>query len=413
MKSRMRLPGSAAILLLLAVAAQAQTTPPAPPVTPAAPPAPTVETGGKEGLIIRGFISASLYAQDQSFAFGNGQNAEWPTPPQLVRDKWITSGDVRNTRLTLAFNGPKVSGDWRVAGTVEMDFFGGNNGTGAFADQQVIPRLRFAYADVTNGRTTIRVGQFWSPLFGNVPVSNSHIAFPLGYGSGMPGWRYPGLFVYQALTPKSAPVNAEVQLAVMRGNWDNTPGSNVNSVSAGNSGTPQFEARFNLGGKAGGGTWGIYVVGHYDEKDLSGPNATAANDKLEGTIGEFGARFQLGGLLIHGNVYTAKNSGQQFTSITQFGKIKSTGGWIQVGYDFTKNWGVFCFYAIDDPNDSDVLTALGNAGRLKNQIYSDMLRWRTGPYSLGLEWLHAELISGTARVKTKGNQIALSALYNF
>ena len=232
----------------------------------------------------------------------------------------------------------------------------------------------------------------------------------------MVGWRYPGLFLYQVLTPKSAPVSAELQLAVMRGNWDNTPGSNVNSVSQGNAGTPQFEARVNLGGKAGAGTWGIYVVGHYDQKDLSGPNASTPNDKLTGSVGEFGARFQLGGLLIHGNVYTGKNAGQQFAALTQFGKIKSSGGWFQVGYDFTKNWGLFAFYAIDDPKDSDVRTAIaGNAGRLKNEIYNGMLRWRTGPYSLGLEWLHAELttVSGAGKVKTKGNQVALSALYNF
>jgi hypothetical protein len=384
MRSRMRLAGLAAVPLLLSFPLVAQTTPPAATPTPA--PAPMVETGGKEGLTIRGFISASLYGQDQNFSFGNGQNAEWPLPPQTTKDRWITS---------------------------EMDFFGGNNGTGAFADQQMVPRLRFAFADIGNGMTTIRIGQFWSPLFGNVPVSNSHIAFPLGYGSGMPGWRYPGVFVYQQLTPKGAPVSAELQVAVMRGNWDNTPGSNVNSVSPGNAGTPQFEARFNLGGKAGDGTWGIYVVGHYDQKDLSGPNAETANDKLDGTIGEFGARFTIGGFLIHGNVYTAKNAGQQFTAITQFGKLKSTGGWIQAGYDFTKNWGAFLFYAIDDPDDKETLAALGNAARLKNTIYNGMLRWRTGPYSLGLEYLHAELTSGTAKVKTKGNQVSLSALYNF
>ena len=421
MKSRIRLAGLGGLILLFAVSLKAQPAPPVtpvPPPTPAPPaaPAPIVETGGKEGLVIRGFISATLFAQDQTFAFGNGQNAEWPAPPEFTRDRWTQSGDLRNTRLTLAFNGPKISGDWRLAALLETDFFGGNNGTGAFADQQQVPRLRFGYADITNGRTTIRIGQFWAPLFGNVPVSNTHIAFPLGYGSGMVGWRYPGIFLYQVLTPKSAPVSAEMQLAVMRGNWDNSPGSNVNSVSQGNAGTPQYEARFNLGGKAGEGTWGFYVVGHYDQKDLSGPNASTPGDKLTGSVVELGARFQLGGLLIHGNVYKGQNAGQQFAALTQFGKIKSAGGWFQVGYDFTKNWGLFAFYALDDPKDSDVRRAIaGNAGRLKNEIYNGMLRWRTGPYSLGLEWFHADLttVLGSGTVKSKGTQIALSALYNF
>jgi len=397
-----------------------------------------------EGLVIRGFISATMFAQDQNFAFGNGQNTEWPVPPEFTKDRWFYGGDVRNTRLIFAFNGPKVAptSDWRVGALLEADFFGGFNGTGAFSGQQPTPRLRLAYADIGNGRTTIRIGQFWSPLFGlssnaatNVlPVSTSHLAFPLGYGSGLPGWRFPGIFLYQALTPKSAPVNAELQLAVMRGSWDRCFGgtangecstgtnSNINELSAGNAGFPQVEARLNLSGKVENGTWGVYAVGHWDQKDLSGANASTRNDKLDGKIGEFGARLQLGGFLIHGAVYTSKAAGQQFTALTQFGDIKSTGGWAQIGYDFTPNWGLYGFYALDDPKDKDAIRAAPTSARLKNEIWTGMLRWKTGPYALGLEYLNAKLDSrgpatppatGTVQLKTKGNELALSVLYNF
>jgi outer membrane protein OmpA-like peptidoglycan-associated protein len=387
-----------------------------------------------EGLSIRGFLSASVFLQNQNFTFGNGQNTEWPAPPEFTRDKWFSGGDVRNTRLTLAFNGPRVAkeSNWRLGGQLEMDFFGGFNGTGAFSEQQPVPRLRLAFADIGNGRTTIRVGQFWSPLFGFsanaatsvLPVSTSHIAFPLGYGTGLPGWRFPGIFFYQTLTPKDAALNAGLEAAVMRGSWDRCvggtvngecpqPNANISSLSAGNAGWPQLEARFNLSGKVDKGTWGVYVVGHYDQKDLSGANASTPDDKLDGWIGEFGAKFQLGGFLIQGSVHTADSTGQQFTTITQFGDIKSTGGWIQAGYDFTPNWGVYGFYAMDDPDDDDTLRAFANAARLKNEIFSGMLRWKTGPYALGLEYLRAELETGTASVKTKGDQIILSALFNF
>jgi outer membrane protein OmpA-like peptidoglycan-associated protein len=392
------------------------------------------QTPPPDGLVIRGFISASVFTQDQNFSFGNGQNAEWPIPPEFTRDKWFSGGDIRNTRLTLAFNGPKVSktSDWKLGGALEMDFFGGFNGTGAFSEQQAIPRLRLAYADIGNARTTIRVGQYWSPLFGFsanaatsvLPVSTSHLAFPLGYGTGLPGWRFPGIFLYQTLTPKDAPVATELQLAVMRGSWDRCVGgttngecpqanSNITSLSAGNAGWPQLEARFNLSGKVNKGTWGFYVVGHYDQKDLSGANASAPDDKLDGWIGELGVRLQVGGFLIQGSAHTADSAGYQFTTISQFGDIKSNGGWIQAGYDFTPNWGVYGFYAIDDPDDDDAIRALANAARLKNQIFSGMLRWKTGPYSMGLEYLNAKLESGIAKTETKGNQIILSALYNF
>jgi outer membrane protein OmpA-like peptidoglycan-associated protein len=179
----------------------------------------------------------------------------------------------------------------------------------------------------------------------------------------------------------------------------------------------------NLGGKTTGtGSWGVYVVGHWDQKDLSGANASTGNDKLDGKIGEFGARLQLGGFLIQGSVYTSQAAGQQFTALTQFGDIKSTGGWAQVGYDFTPNWGVFGFYGLDDPKDSDAIRAIGNGARLKNEIWNGMLRWKTGPYAIGFEYFNAKLKSraaaippatGSVLLNTKGNQIALSVLYNF
>jgi hypothetical protein len=394
-----------------------------------------VETGTKVGLVIRGFISASVWLQNQNFTFGNGQNTEWPAGAEFDEDKWFSGGDLRNTRLTLVFNGPKVgTGNWKLGGVLETDFFGGFTATGAFEDEQPKPRLRLAYADIGNGRTTIRIGQFWSPLFGFsanaatsvVPVSTSHLAFPLGYGSGMPGWRFPGIFLYQQLSPKDAKISSDFVAAVMAGSWDRCVGgtvdgncttgganSNINSLSAGNAGWPQIEGRFNLSGKVDKGTWGVYVVGHFDQKDLSGANASTPDDKLDGWIGSFGAKFQIGGFLVQGEIYTSDAAGQQFTAITQFGDFKSTGGWIQAGYDFTPNWGVYGFYALDDPDDDDTLAALGNAARLKNQIISGMLRWKTGPYAIGLEYLHAELESGLAKVETEGDQIILSALYNF
>jgi hypothetical protein len=397
MRSSLRLAGLAALAVIWAAAASAQ----------------TVSVGGGNSITISGFISATAFTQDQNFTFGNGQNAEFPVPPETKTDRWFEGADVRNTRLHLAFSGPKVVGEWKIDATLEADFFGGFNGTGAFSEQQPNPRLRLAYVDFTNGSTTIRAGQQWSPLFGNVPVSVSHIAFPLGYGAaGDVGWRFPGISLTQKLTQKGAPVNADFVLAVMNGSWS-TPGNLVDYGTAGNAGFPQVELRFNLSGKAGGAGWGVYAVGHYDEKDLSGAGASKPDDKLKGTAVEFGAKLTYEGLLVQGNIYTGHSIGQQFAAITQFGKIQSTGGWAQVGYDFTKNWGLYGFYGIDDPKDSDALAAVGANARVKNEMYSGMLRWKTGPFSVGLEWLHDKLTTGAAKTTTTGNQASLSALYVF
>jgi hypothetical protein len=408
MRSTVRFLVVAASVLLLATAASAQ----------------TVTMGKDMSLTIKGFISATAFAQDQNFAFGNGQNAEFPTKStpaghdciEQKVDCWFGGGDVRNTRLTLVFNGPKVVGDFKVGGTIEIDFFGGFNGTGAFSGQQPNPRLRLAYADLTDGSTTIRIGQQWSPIFGNVAVSLSHIAFPLGYGSaGDIGWRFPGISLIQELTGKDSAVKASVQGAILSGTWSG-PGDNVNYGTAGNASWPQFELRFNLGGKMGeSSSWSTYVAGHIDEKDLSGAGASTANDKLTGSAVEIGAKFQIGPVMIQGNGYTGHSIGNQFGMITQFGKIQGQGGWAQIGIDFTKNWSIFGFWGIDNPKDSDVLAA--HQSRLKNIQYAGMLRWKAGPYALGFEYIHDKLTtSGTPTVgppEQSGTQLALSAFYAF
>jgi hypothetical protein len=286
----------------------------------------SIAIGKDMSILFKGFISATAFAQDQEFQFGNGQNAEWPEPPEATVDRWFGGGDVRNTRLTLVFSGPKVLNDWRVNATGEMDFFGGHNGTGAFAGQQPVPRLRLAYMELTNGSTTIQLGQQWAPLWGNLPVSVTHLSFPLGWASGgLIGWRYPGLFVNQKLTKPDAPVKMDLQFAVMGGNW-NGPESTTDNETAGNATWPQFELRYNAGGKLGEVTWSAYLVGHIDEKDLSGPGVSAPNDKLSGSAVEIGAKFQLGDVLIQGNGFTGHAIGEQFSTINQFGKIQSEGG---------------------------------------------------------------------------------------
>jgi hypothetical protein len=382
-----------------------------------------VQIGKDMSLTFKGFISATAFAQDQSFAFGNGQNAEFPVGANCEVDCWFGGGDIRNTRLTMVFDGPKVAGNWKAAALLEMDFFGGFGAStnSAFINQQPVPRFRLGYVDFTNGSTTIRMGQQWAPLFGNVPVSLSHIAFPLGYGSaGDIGWRFPGLFVYQTLTPKDSVVNADLQFAIMSGSWNgpacDTTTNCVNNLTAGNATWPQFELRVNVGGKLGTvGSWSGYVVGHIDQKDLSGAGASTSNDKLTGSAVEIGAKFQIGPVLIQGNGYSGHSIGQQFGMITQFGRIQGEGGWAQVGFDITKNWSVFGFWGFEDPKNNDVINAVASdaARRMKNELYAGMLRWKSGPLAFGFEYLYDKLRTGAAENKVSGQQLALSALYNF
>src|SRR5438128_3732723 len=165
--TRMRFPAGALIVFLLAWAAVAS--------------AQNVSTG-TDGLSVKGFIDTTAFLQNQNFTFGNGQNAEFPNPPQTKTHRWFLDGDVRNTRVTLGFNGPKLENGLKLNATLEGDFFGGFNGTGAFSNAQATPRLRLAYVDLVRGKTTIRIGQNWAPLFGTTARCYSHIPIPLGLG---------------------------------------------------------------------------------------------------------------------------------------------------------------------------------------------------------------------------------------
>lgn len=183
---------------------------------------PTFTTAPGVSVAFHGFINATAFGQDKTFTYGNGQNAEIPAVPAKANSGSLSGVDVRNTRFWLDFTGAKFNENWGGGGRIEMDFFGGFNGTGAYA-QQPIPRLRQAYMDLTNPNTgsTIRIGQQWDLMFplDNVPTSLSHIAFPLGFGSGFVGWRYPGVVWMQDLNHGSDGPKWRLDVGAFEGNW--------------------------------------------------------------------------------------------------------------------------------------------------------------------------------------------------
>ncbi len=316
----------------------------------------------------------------------------------------------------MAFNGPDFSNDWKLGGKLEFDAFGGFNGTGAFSAEQPTPRLRLAYADIIHKNLTIRIGQAWTPLFGNVPVSLSHIAFPLGYGgAGDVGWRFPGIYFYYKFSSESS-THLSLDAAIFEGSWSG-PGDNVNFLNAGNSGLPQFELRLNLDSKLSENTsFKGYIAGHFDKKNLTGVDVSPSVS-LTGTAVEVGASLNASGFLIHGNFFTGKNIGQQFGDLTQIQSVNhdlpSTGVWIQAGYNFTKEWGLFGFFGTENVNKDSAKSIFGNSARLSNNLLNFMFKYQTGPIELGLEVLTSKLTYGLEEKTVSGTQIAVSSLYKF
>ena len=389
--------------------------------TPPPKPAPSsFSSAPGVSVALHGFVAATAFSQDKSFTFGNGQNAEFPNPGSHGRSSGF---DVRSTRFWLDFKGAKFNDNWSGGGHLEMDFFGGFNGTGAYSLSQPTPRLRQAYMDLANASsgTTIRVGQQWDLLFplDNVPASVTHIAFPLGYGTGMIGWRFPGVVMMQDLNHGSDGPKWRLDLGAFEGSW-NGPGDNVNYLTGGNAGfRPQLQARLHVQDK----DWLAYFVAHYSQIDLRGVDGTAPTPiatKIDSQGFEVGGNWHPGNWMFKGNLYTGQGLGQVFGGLIQFGDIKENGGFLQAGYKFTPNWSANAFYAYSKPKRSDVVTWLGHGsvGRLENRQSAVNLIYTSGAYELGLEYMYSTLDSTTAAdptatTRTKGSQVSLSAKYNF
>jgi hypothetical protein len=301
-----------------------------------------------------------------------------------------------------------------------VDFFGAFNGTPPFGDEQPQLRGRIVYADLSNGRTTVRIGQDWSPLFAETPVSLTHIAFPLGYGaSGKIGWRFPGVFLFQDLSAAGAPLTVQLQLAAMKGSGPIAPGNGRDTaavIGTGEaSGLPQLEGKLNFAKKSANLSWSAYVVGHIDWKDTTGTGVAGSN--LTGTAFEAGGSVAPGHLTVHGNFYYGKAIGQQFAHITQTapaqGDIRGWGAWAQAGYDFTPHWSFLAFYGLDQPDlkrfTQDHPTA--TLARQGSHVGDALLRFRAGRYALGLEFYRSVTQWNTG--VTSADQYALSVLYSF
>lgn len=392
--------------------AQASTPPPPAP----APTAPAFASAPGVTVSLHGWIDATYFHQNRSFAYGNGQNALWPVPGSAGS---LSGGDVRNTRFWLDFSGARLGPDWTGGGHLEMDFFGGYNGTTAYSQSQQIPRLRQAYLMLSNPGTgsTVQIGQQWDLLLGNIPVSLTHIAFPLGIGSGWLGWRFPGVVWMQELDRGTTGPHWRLDLGAFAGHW-NGPGDNVNYLTAGDAGfRPQLEARLHVQDH----DWSAYAVVHYAKVNLAGvgniaPTPVASSVTSEAL--EVGTAWSPGPWAFQGNLYTGKGLGPVFGAQSQFGNLQETGGWGQLSYHFTPHWSANAFYAYAQNNTADVIAWLGHGslGYLKNRQAVLSVLYNNGPYGFGLEWLHDVLDytrTGTDRASTSGNQLSLSAIYRF
>ena len=460
--------------------------PPPPPVPPAPPPSPFT-------FVLKGNISGTVFMQDVPTASGNGGTAIF-SPAALVGDKWMLGGDVRQSRVMFTVKGPEVLGGATPVGIMELDLGGGNQitsvpagaapiqvrdsmnqiigtavnpvTTSAQGDESLLPRVRVAYVELNwgMGENILRVGQFHNLLLPMIAASASHTGTPLGYGAGQLGWRSPGITYLHRFT-LSEDTQLDIGLQINRNSWiDNLPpcppgaappvvaSCLPSGVSLGEaSGLPQFEARLMLsGGKAPSpwplyapNVWQVYVVGHWDQKDVSGIGATAPTalppgtpfngvlrDSMDTLVFEGGFQLRLGPILGAANGWAGKNSGNVYGNLLQMQlpsapDVSGMGGWGQLGFSFTPEISLWMFGGVDKPNRDEAQRA--GFTRVQNLQLAGMLAYVEGPIVIGLEYLYISTDSlvtmqpppgvmapPTVSVQTAdGNQVALTLGYSF
>ncbi len=415
---------------------QANTTAQAAQTKVEAAPKPVFTSGPGLSVALHGFIDVTAFGQNKTFSnYGNGQNAEVPAPPTPANkaqgyDGSLSGVDLRNTRFWLDFTGAKFTDNWIGDGHIEMDFFGGNNGTGAYSQQQPIPRLRQAYMDLVNPDwgSTVRIGQMWDLMFPleNVSQSLSHLAFPLGYGVGMVGWRFPGMIWMQDLNHGTDGIKWRLDLGAFEGNWSgpqNEAGTaNINYLNAGAANfRPQVEARLH----AQGSDWLAYFAAHYSEIDLKGVGdlmPKPIRDTLNSIGYELGGQWKPGPWTFKTQIYSGKALGQLFGAMSQFGNINESGGWVQAGFNFTPKWSTWAFFSMVRPNGDQVIqwtttSATAGTALLRDNQSALSLQYSSGPYDLSVEWMYDKLRyqvgSEGPRQNVNGSQVSLNAMYHF
>ncbi|HEU4384973.1 MAG TPA: hypothetical protein VFR85_15935 [Anaeromyxobacteraceae bacterium] len=388
----------------------------------------------------KGFVGASVFVQDASMGItpvgNNNQTGQIPVFAgnnawnQGAPDKLMFGGDVRQTRLNFAVKGPTIGGDWTPNGVVELDWSGGFGGA-PFGDENLLPRIRLAYVELSSGSNTIRVGQAHNLLVGFIPASAAHIAFPFAYGAGLIGWRSPGI-TYLYKTTTSGGLNMEYGVQINRNSWYDLTASGTPVSQGEASGLPQVQARVMV--SQGKNTspfplypvadWLFFVAGHYDVKDLTNVAAVAGTnqkDKLTTYAVQAGYKSnQIENLTLAVNGWFGQNTGNLLGMIVQIGpvaqspanqdlaSVTSYGVWGQVGYAFGGPWSLWGMMGFENPDWKDAVWAFqtannpGGAARVRNVNSAAMLAWREGSVVLGLEWLHSFTTYGYGALPAAG-----------
>jgi len=345
----------------------------------------------------------------------NGNYVYYVYPKNLEGDDAFHA-DARSTRLGVDVLGPRVPilGCAQSGGKVEIDFQRTIDG-----ENKPSILLRHAYVEVKNEEFRLLFGQTWdviSPLFPGV------LMYTVGWGGGNIGYRRAQFRAERYLA------FSDVTLVTIQGslNTDAISDSATN-LDGDHAGWPVIEGRIGTTlGQRGPGCLPIDfgVSGHIGEQffDFNSPWPNPAKDvgcrtwsvngdvripitHRFGVMGEFFTGENLG--TFQGGILQGVDIGTTTTPGTRR-PIRSTGGWVDVWYDWTPRLHNHNGWGIDDPLNQDI-----TVGRTYNSfIFTNLSYDLTAKFLVGVEVSYWKTFWKTED-PGKSLNTALVAKYNF
>lgn len=387
-----------------APANQAAASPSPPTATAEAGPASTFRVGQDSEISFYGFIRLDAIFDDSRPNSIQSPNFILSEAPGAEDEDSFTF-HPRLTRFGFDYDGPRIgtSGP-ELAGKIEIDF---QNGGG---EARQLMRMRHAYMTLDWEKTRLLFGQTWdliSPLY---PTVN---ADTMMWNTGNLGDRRPQIRGrYQRKTEGGGSFSLEGGLG-LSGAIDSQD-LDRNGVRDGDDGLFQnLQARVAFGSSSGSGSWTLGVHGLFGREETEIP--VAGHDTFDSDLLGVDFAGKWGKVGVKGEWWTGSNLddfrggvGQGVNTATGE-EIDSSGGWLELGLDFSDTYSFFVGYAIDDPSDGD----LPAGGRTKNEAWFLVNRFRVArPFVVGIDYLSWET-SYKGLPKGDDNRLNLYFIYNF
>lgn len=378
-----------------------------------------------------GAVRVTPYGTIYFNTFGNSGGTNNADVPLFATPSGVgnMSASVRQTRLGLKIEGPKIGGA-KSSGVVEADFFGGFPAVGLGENFGVV-RVRLAYAKLDWEKTSVEAGQDWVIFAPNNPVSIASAAIPQLAAAGNPWSRLPQLRVEHRFDKGRALLQGAI-VSPSTGDFPNNV--SVFFLQAGTgagSRIPAFESRISFNEKDWFGTKKAGSIGvsmHYGRARVSNNKIDSLGVALdwnsplhkrvsftgEAFFGRNLAAFQSG-------VFQGSNSGFAYlvgtTSISGGPRaIGTRGGWTQIGWNLPTakdRMTLFGSIGIDDPKDEDLFSLTNVDWRKRNFAYTMILQYKfSQAFTWALEFRRFETFYNLSR-RQRANHLNLGVAYTF